>query len=351
MPAPDKLAKACDALAGRYGAEMDVKTPRQAVSLAEKLISDSFNTHHDAALNYVLLDKARALAADEGGAKVAFHAVEELAKWFQVDAIELKLETLTDAAKAPPSPQSKQELVESAIELSEAAADLDRFAEAGRAVKLAAKAVCALKHTHLTKQIAALRLEIEKLAKAHAAVKDSLAKLETDPNDAQANLAAGRYYCFDRDDWDRGLKHLAAGSDPALKRLAERERAKPDAADAQRSLGDGWWDLSRKDKGPGKTAMAGRAGYWYRRALPQLARDEKRKVELRLKEIDGKSPVEKMQFLSKLPELSIVVWNNEKDTWFRKGRNWVQQPITVNGRQSPHGLFLHPPDDGSASVT
>ena len=48
-------------------------------------------------------------------------------------------------------------------------------------------------------------------------VKASLEKLKSSPDDPDANLAAGRFYCLTRGDFARGLPMLAKGSDPALK--------------------------------------------------------------------------------------------------------------------------------------
>ena len=39
---------------------------------------------------------------------------------------------------------------------------------------------------------------------------------------------------------------LAQGSDAALKELATAEMRKPTAAEEQKKLGDGWWDLGRE---------------------------------------------------------------------------------------------------------
>ena len=45
--------------------------------------------------------------------------------------------------------------------------------------------------------------------------------LEKQPGDPTANLAAGRYYCFVKGDWEMGIPMLALGSETALKELAE----------------------------------------------------------------------------------------------------------------------------------
>ena len=87
-------------------------------------------------------------------------------------------------------------------------------------------------------------------------------RLKTDPDDAGACLAVGRWYCFCQGDWDEGLKLMAKGSDAALKSLAAAELAsKPSKADDRVARGDAWWDLAEKAAGKAKAAMRRRAGH------------------------------------------------------------------------------------------
>ena len=54
----------------------------------------------------------------------------------------------------------------------------------------------------------------------------------------------GTYLCFVRGDWDRGLPHLAAGSDAALAATAKHDLARPQDAAARAAAGDAWWGLA-----------------------------------------------------------------------------------------------------------
>ena len=92
-------------------------------------------------------------------------------------------------------------------------------------------------------------------------------RLKTEPDDPDACLAVGRWYCFQQGDWDEGLKLLAKGSDDALKSLAAEELAsKPAKAEDKVARGDAWWDLAEKATGKAKAAMRRRAGHWYQEA-------------------------------------------------------------------------------------
>ena len=109
--------------------------------------------------------------------------------------------------------------------------------------------------------------------KAYADTQEATATLKEKPDDPEANLALGKYRCFNRGDWDKGLPMLAKGDDGKLKALAEKDIAGAASAKEQAKLADAWWNVSR-----------GRAIYWYEQALPGLAGLEKDRVEKRIGE-------------------------------------------------------------------
>ncbi|HEV3006510.1 MAG TPA: NPCBM/NEW2 domain-containing protein [Pirellulales bacterium] len=349
VPSGDTLDQAKRSFEEKFADDLQAaKAPDLRLSVARKILQAANEAGAGSAERYALLDQARELAASVGSSKVAFDAIDDLAQEFEIDELDLRLATLDEAAKAPFSQAAKREQFDSARELIEDCVDDDHFPEALRAATLAQAAARPLKDTALTRQIAEQKKDLDKLAKAFAQIKDDLERLAADANDPAANLAVGKFYCLVKDDWERGLPHLAAGGDVSLKDLAQRELAKPNGAFDQKSLGDAWWDLSRKERGPLKPALAGRAGFWYRRALPLLTGIEKEAVEKRLKEIGGSSRTDNTQFLSQLTERNVVVVNK----WFAKGKNaCVNKPLKVGGKESPHGLFTHPASNNFASVT
>src|SRR5262249_12995414 len=109
--------------------------------------------------------------------------------------------------------------------------------------------------------------EVNRLKTKYAAIKPALATLAREPKDPEANRLVGSFRCFQKGDWERGLALLALGDDAKLRELAEKDQAAPMAADAQTDLGDGWWQLARKETGTVKANLQQRACYWFRRAL------------------------------------------------------------------------------------
>jgi hypothetical protein len=108
------------------------------------------------------------------------------------------------------------------------------------------------------------------------------ATLADTPADPAANLLLGVYYCFVRDDWERGLPHLARGEDATLRLLAETELTNVRTSAERLKLGDQWWDLSLTASPEHRIAQQERAASWYRLALPDLEGADKRRIQSRL---------------------------------------------------------------------
>jgi hypothetical protein len=106
--------------------------------------------------------------------------------------------------------------------------------------------------------------------------------LESDPGNAEAHLVLGRWYCFSRNEWEKGVPMLALGKDPALKALAAKELEGAGSTDAQLALGDGWWELAEKVNDDSAAAMRARAVYWYAKAAPNLSGVTRMRVEQRM---------------------------------------------------------------------
>jgi hypothetical protein len=97
--------------------------------------------------------------------------------------------------------------------------------------------------------------------------RDSFKTLETQPEDPRANGAAGRFLCFVKGDWDKGLPLLAKGTDPALKKLAAKDLAGGPATEDRLAIGDAWRDAARTQPASARHAVTSRANYCHHLAL------------------------------------------------------------------------------------
>ena len=109
--------------------------------------------------------------------------------------------------------------------------------------------------------------------------------MKASADDPAANLSLGKYLCFAKGDWQRGLAHLAKSGDARFAALAAGEQQDPTGANASKTLGDAWWQLAGDAAGDEKQAIIARACHWYRRALAAgLTGLERKAIEKRLEE-------------------------------------------------------------------
>jgi hypothetical protein len=117
------------------------------------------------------------------------------------------------------------------------------------------------------------------------AVVQAILKLLDNPQDADANSVAGRYFCFETDSWDIGLPLLAHGSERDCAAVAAMELLKPAGAPQQVELADHWYEMSAKAFGPAKEAMLERSLRWYEQADGALTGITKARIDKRLDDL------------------------------------------------------------------
>jgi hypothetical protein len=128
-----------------------------------------------------------------------------------------------------------------------------------------------------------------RLGEGNAGIRQALGALRSDPNDAEANLAVGKFFCVQRGDWQRGIPLLALGSDAAWNAAAEAELATAATPDDLIRTGNAWWDLAQTRTGREREACLLRAGAWYREAGKSVSTSSRagRHVASRLTMIEG----------------------------------------------------------------
>jgi hypothetical protein len=220
---------------------------------------------------FVMLQMAAEMAAAAGDVERASFAVGLMDERFQIDAVSMRLNLVEQAAKAPSSPEEKQQAMSAALPLLNAALQANRFAEVDKVLVQVQTAVKRLKDKHLNDQLAELRKQAGTLARDHEKAKAAFAELQTTPDDPQANLIVGSFWCFAKSDWDKGLPFLAKGADQSLAGVASSEIKHPTAAAERAGLADAWYKAARNAKDYAKEAMLRRAAYWYEDAIPELS--------------------------------------------------------------------------------
>ena len=261
----------------------EARTAADKTALAKEMIRAGLEAGDGSADQYVLLEIARDIAAGAGDAETALAAVAELAQRFDVQGPKLKAEALKRAARGASFPAERKAVAEAALAVIAELAAADQY-EAALDLCEAARATAQRARDYpLVKKLASQADELKGRRKAAKGYIAALATLEKSPGDPAANLAAGSYLCFVKGDWEKGVPMLALGDDEQLKALAVGDLEAEKSPAAQLARGDAWWEAAQL--GRDRNALLARAGYWYRRAEPNLTGIERVKAQKRLAEL------------------------------------------------------------------
>ncbi len=268
----------------------NARKPEELLALAAKLQELTEKLRAEPTERFVVTSEVWRLATEAGDAELAISALDELAAAYEIDAWNLRAKTLTAALRNAKSAEAKTAAAQQALELSEQAIAADRFGEAEDFAKTALAATSRARdaaareiRTRATERVR----NIKALEEQWKAVQSAIETLKTNADDPAANLTVGKYLCFVKGDWQRGLAHLTKSADPPFAAVVAGEQQKPADAQACLELGDAWWDLVRDAEDFEKQPIVARACHWYRRSLAAgLAGLERKRIEKRLQEND-----------------------------------------------------------------
>lgn len=253
--------------------------------LAEKLIRQGSESKDDMATRYVLFEEARDLAVQAVDAELAFEAIKQLTRFFQVDAIQLRKATLSTLGKKAKTNGERIRLALMHLRMADEAVAVNDFSAASASARSAQTLAKRAKQVSLAARAKTRSKEIKELQRRFDELTQARETLAGNPDDPQANLAVGRFMCFDRDNWTEGLSFLAKGSGGPLNSLATKELAEPTDAAEQMEVGDRWWGLAEKEKGAVRQRVRRHAATWYEKAVGELSGLRKVKVQKRLTEL------------------------------------------------------------------
>jgi hypothetical protein len=257
---------------------------RQALAL--KLSEQASAGDNDPQTRFVL----RRLAAEallEADPAKAFEQIDRIAEQYQVEGLGMKADLVSTAAEqvrpGPAAAKIAAPLADAAMKLSDTAIQEDDFEAAAWLLKHATALGHKAKDAELVQEARSRTQRLDAAKKKYLSARKALDTLKQDPADENANLEAGRWHCYQKGDWEKGLPLLAKGSQPALADLAKRDLARPTEAKKQAELADAWWARALAEKmSPPSRAIQLHAAQWYEKALPGLPSLDKKRVEERL---------------------------------------------------------------------
>ncbi|MEI8375788.1 MAG: LamG domain-containing protein [Planctomycetota bacterium] len=330
VPTADAQTEATKLVKEVYGDEWaKARTSAEKQALAKKLLGKAMDTQDDPASKYVLLRLAKDIATQSRDGQTAFKTIDAMAESFQVDATEMKLAVLTKLVTGAEKPAQHKAIAEQSLKLVNVAISQDNFKVADELGKLALAEARKAVEKELIAHVQGRIAEIAELFKAYDDMKAARVTLEKTPDNPESNMVMGKYLCFVKGDWDKGLLMLALGKDETLKALAKRELAGAASSAEQTKLGNDWWDFAEKQEGMAKKQIQARAGHWYQEALPGLAGLTKDKVEKRMTQ--GVLLTEE----GRLPSGVVLLFTFDKATFYRRGGKLYVKDLSGKGN---HGI-------------
>lgn len=330
-------AKAEQKIRDLFKSDFAKRKPADLQELAGKLLKQAGQSGDDAVSEFVLLRLAGEIAARAGDAAQALQAIDAQARDFAVNAPALKSKALSTTMTAGGGASiDYQTILDAALPTADEAEAADDFDSAGHLLRIAVSAAQKAGNKQLG-SVAGERVKlVEAMEKEYDKVKDDVATLKAKPDDADASLHVGRFNCFFKGDWDKGLPLLAKGSDAKLQDLAKKDLARPTAPGDQAALADAWMDVADNDI-LGKTQIELHALAWYKLAAGQLAGLDKTRVEKKVSDLD--EVAKKYSVPEEPPEPGWVVLFRSLDpriwdTEFNGSRNAFAVPLS----KAPEGV-------------
>ena len=308
--------------------------------------------------------QAMEMAVKAGDADLAFQAIDGLDSYFAVDGWELKARALIQLSHTAKTPQARQYVATRALSMTDSAIDADHYDAAVELATVASTMADSIGEPLLRDQAHDARSKAQRIQNVAQDFKAAKEKLAAHPDDAEANLSVGRFYCFQKGDWKTGLPFLARGSDESLKKLAKMEAAAPTeppdsaaAATKRSKLADAWWEAAEKvgdKKSPFVVPMFARAKYWYQQAMPGLSGLALEKAQKRSsQEASAEMGAVKLVYLDDLPEQDVSIGFGSLGKQGATGFSDSSLPQTVvfQGVPIKHALSMHPPERGTSKVS
>ncbi len=270
LRAPDaahqKVARA--AIQDVFGGEIaKAKTAAARRELAAKMLAVANDPKESPANRWVLYLQARDQALAASDISLMVKALDDLSKAFAVNRGEICIESI-EKVKSTPNGSAKAllDLISSA---AEDALNADSYS---LAVKILGNGV---RIANLNQDAAAARRFDARIRTANEQARLFEAAKDSD----EAN---GRFLCFRKNDWAKGLPLLVKTKDEDLAVIARTDLGGPKEAKEQADLGSAWVFYAEKLKGPERIAVMRRAIYWGTQGAHALTGLAKAKAEQRI---------------------------------------------------------------------
>ncbi len=291
VPDNTQRASAIKQLKKTYSEFYEDKTPIKQGEFVDVLLKDAQEKDIDAVSRYVMFDEARkisiALAHPENTAK----CVDMLGKYFELEFYELAKKSLDEVGRKIKMPAKREKLITAWSGFWRKALNEEDFVHAVELIDRTIRAARKLKDVEFLKRMSVIKSDVQGMKNIASKAEKQREVLKENAGDAAANLAEGRYLCFVKNDFAKGIPYLMKGSDSRLKNASELETKilkiaeDQQTADQQLEVAEAWMAVARKDDLVSKRLKL-HAAKWFEKAEIQLNGLKKKEVGKILDELD-----------------------------------------------------------------
>ncbi len=238
--------------------------------LARQMFSDAQKFSSGSVEQFVLMDACRQFAEGMGDSRLAITVVQQMGKSFEIDTFRQRTRIVRTMVNSNVTKGSIQCLYQEALHLIQEAVANDDYQTAQDMLRFATIAARRGRIGSAARQLSGLQQRLIAAKTSFKVVEPYLPPEGGTVSDPHECFLVGRYECFIKGEWERGLPRLARCDDAALRDLAERDLATPIDAETQLELGDDWWNYSNGLTSHKRLIARYRAANWYMKAMPRL---------------------------------------------------------------------------------
>lgn len=284
VPTPADLATSYKLFKDVYSADLANRSAAGRRELATRLLDQARTMSNASSDEFLLLLGAIDAAKEGSDLALVARAANALAEAFEVDGLKIESDAALEMSLRADSAAITSANCRSGMELADQLAAAEDFSKAGRLLR---NLQAAAPDAELRSTIRDKTNEVDGLAASANRVAALTRKLETSPNDPEANGAVGQHLCYEKNDWIHGLPLLVKGRDGTAKNFALKELNAALDATARAKVADGWWTLADTQTVTARANIRRHAATIYDEILPNLSESARSVASKRIAEIPG----------------------------------------------------------------
>ena len=186
------------------------------------------------------------------------------------------------------------------------------------------------------------------LQREYPDVQKARTDLANNPKCPTAALTVGRYECFCKGEWAKGLPLLALSDDESLRELATQTLQETDLPASVMKLGSAWWQVAEGLQGWRQHTVRAYASNLYKKLDQELSGFDKQVVAKRLTEVGGSAyqTLSRRLICKAVPDVKPATKTNPKNeddgTRIVKGPSQMEDwNIAGKWRQERGGIRLY----------